>query len=225
MSDDERFAEVDEELDALRSACEQYEDAIGLLAELLTAAVIAIPRESARYENAAARAEHVLEARETPGRKPLGLIPRRLIEQFRDDMKSFAGILGGPPEPSSPKRTRFQVIQAEGSQILHVADIAKKGGMEGQYNTIYALLCLASHCNVRDLDHYLDIGPDDNVRGLRWGPSDQKVEYVLIQSCEFLFIALRCAVDLFKVKVEQDIGALWTRYNDQIEKVPAAGDV
>ncbi len=116
-------------------------------------------------------------------------------------------------------------LKAEGSQILHVADIAKKADMEGHYNSIYALLCLASHSNVRDFDRYLDIGSDGNVRGLGWGPSDHQVEDVLMQSCEFLFIAVRCAVDLFKVDAEKEIEALWARYNGQIEKVPGAPDV
>jgi len=110
MNDGARFDDVEEEIAALRGACEQYEQAINLLGELLTAVVMAIPREGARYESAAERIDHVLTARDLMPGRSLEDIPRRLAEQLRDDLRSFANLDGGPPAPSSPQRVRFGVI-------------------------------------------------------------------------------------------------------------------
>jgi len=110
MSDTERFDEIDEEIDALHGACEQYEQAIGLLGELLTAVVMTIPRQGACYEFAAERIDRVLTARDAMPGRSLEEIPRRLAEQLRDDLRSFASLDGGPPPPNAPRRARFSII-------------------------------------------------------------------------------------------------------------------
>lgn len=110
MTDDARFDEIDEEIAALHGACEQYEQAIGLLSELLTAVVMAIPREGARYDLAATHIENFLANRDAMG-KAIAEIPRRLAEQLLDDLSNFAGLDGEPPAPNSPPRMRFSVIQ------------------------------------------------------------------------------------------------------------------
>jgi hypothetical protein len=113
MKDEERFAEIDEEIAALRGACGQYEEAIDLLAELLTAVAVAIPQEGAGYGRAAERIDRVLTHRDAMAGKPLGEIPRRLAEQLRDDLRSFAAVDAGPPAPDSTQRVKFRVISRD----------------------------------------------------------------------------------------------------------------
>ncbi len=109
MNAEERFAEIDEEVAALHEACEHYEQAIELMSEMLTALAMAIPRQTANYEAAAERIDHILSRRDMMPGKPLGEISRRLAEQFRDDLRGFAA-MNSPTPPDSPKRARFQVI-------------------------------------------------------------------------------------------------------------------
>ena len=105
---DERLDKLGEEIKALRAACEQYEQAIGLLAELLTAVVVALPRESARYDLAAAHIEYVLA---NLNGKILAEVPRHLAEQLLGDLRSFVAADGLPPEAGSQQRVRFAVIR------------------------------------------------------------------------------------------------------------------
>lgn len=109
MDAEARFAEIDEEVTALHEACDQYEDAITLLSEMLTALAMAIPRQGANYEGAADRIDRILSMRDTRPGKPLGEIARRLAEQFRDDLKTFAA-MENPPPPESPNRAKFRLI-------------------------------------------------------------------------------------------------------------------
>lgn len=148
---------------------------------------------------------------------------RRLINSYLKLPQEFIAAHGIDPDDLRKTAANLaEEIEVDGTRELHVADIAKKAGMEGHYNSIYGLLCLASHSNVRDFDRYLDIGLDGNVRGLRWGPSDEQAELVLMQACEFLFIALRCTANIFTIDVDKEIQALWERYNGQMEKLPDA---
>lgn len=110
MSDSQRLDEAEDEIAALRGACEQFDDAIGLLAEMLTAVVMAIPRDVARYEAAADRIDRILAHRDAMAGKGLGDIPRRIAEQLRDDLMSFARMRGTQPEPDPPPRPCFRVI-------------------------------------------------------------------------------------------------------------------
>ncbi len=111
MADSQRLDEAEEEIAALRGACEQFDDAIGLLAEMLAAVVMAIPRDGARYGIAADRIDRILTHRDAMAGKGLGYIPRRIAEQLRDDLRGFAAMRDTDPDPLPPTRPHFRIIE------------------------------------------------------------------------------------------------------------------
>jgi len=63
MDIDERFNEIDEELEGHRAGLEQHEDVIAMLSELLVAVAMSIPRDGAQWGAGIARLDRVLEGR------------------------------------------------------------------------------------------------------------------------------------------------------------------
>ena len=113
-TNEERLNELDEEIQALHQACEQYEIAIELVGEMFTALAMALPRHSG-FAAAVDRLTHTLENRAARSTRPLAPIPLRLLEQFRDDLKMFAGIDETPPPAPTSPRAKFRIIRGDKS--------------------------------------------------------------------------------------------------------------
>ena len=97
--------------------------------------------------------------------------------------------------------------------------LAQKAGMLGHYQTLFVLLSSSTHSRARDLERQVEVGPDQNVTELIWGPDVHDIDDVLMPTCECLFIAARALADLYgNHEQDAELEGTWKTYESLIGK-------
>lgn len=81
-------------------------------------------------------------------------------------------------------------IKETGATELSTYWFAEKAGLLDFYNSAYAVLSTTVHIGVRTLESALEIGPDGNVRRLKYGFSDAGIDVTLVTACDALLMTL-----------------------------------
>jgi hypothetical protein len=94
---------------------------------------------------------------------------------------------------------------------------AEKAGLLDWYNSIYSTLSNTIHSNVRDLEHYLILNPQNQIREFNWGPDDTGTEDVFITSFQAIITCLSAVVEFFNQRQMDKIKSFQNRL-DEITK-------
>jgi hypothetical protein len=118
--------------------------------------------------------------------------------------------------PSASKETELQSLEQElkkdieekGIKLLNVEQWAKEAGLHDIYLSVYTVLCDPVHTNVRDLERYLVLDENNEIKEFNWGPDTDYLEIVLSANIEFMLVALKATCDLFAIDKEKTINNL-----------------
>lgn len=91
--------------------------------------------------------------------------------------------------------------------------LAQKAGLITTYDSEYKMLCVTVHVNVRDLEQYLDVDDDGNIRSFLWGPDAKEIDTVLLTGAETMLCSLDGMLETLKKPITTDHQELWDRHN------------
>jgi hypothetical protein len=77
-------------------------------------------------------------------------------------------------------------------------DFAKKAGLHGWYLTAYTRTSWAVHTTIRDIERYLVLDEEENLKSIRFIPTDEDAVDVLSVACNTMIISLGAFLSLFE---------------------------
>ena len=78
-------------------------------------------------------------------------------------------------------------------------DFAKKASLHSWYLTVYTKASWAVHTNIRDIERYLVLDKEKNLKSIKFIPSDQDAVDVLSAACNAMIISLGDLLSLFGI--------------------------
>ncbi len=97
---------------------------------------------------------------------------------------------------------------------------AEEAGLSNWYLTAYALLSDSVHTKVRDLERYLVVNGNHEIKEFKWGPDDTGMDEILLTAIEAILIALKSTLDFFKKQKDEMIDEL----HDRLKQIVAEHD-
>jgi len=120
---------------------------------------------------------------------------------------------GLPPEAKESEIQKLEQelkkdIEEKGIKLLNVEQWAKEAGQHDIYLSAYTVLCDPVHTNVKDLERYLVLDEDNEIKEFNLGPDTDDLEIVLSANIEFMLVALKATCGLFTIDKEKTISDL-----------------
>lgn len=93
-------------------------------------------------------------------------------------------------------------IQDTEAKALQVERLAQLAGMHDWYTTVYAMLSMATHSTVRELECYLLLDADDKIQSLEYAPSLEEVPWLLLTVAHCILLGGDAITKTFGVPFE-----------------------
>ena len=100
-------------------------------------------------------------------------------------------------------------------KVLRTEDIAKKAGLHIWYLTAYAVLSGTVHSKAGDLEEYLVLGPNGEIKEFDWGPSSKGLRELLMTVTESMLMAVEHVKSICTINVEVNL----EQYRNQLNKL------
>jgi hypothetical protein len=100
--------------------------------------------------------------------------------------------------------------------------LAERAGQIALYDSIYKVLSLPVHSNLRDLERQLGLDNDGNPTSIGWGPNLDGLDHLLMIVAQTLILAVTAMCRLFTLDHQEDIQSLGNRYAAQAASVVEA---
>ena len=150
----------------------------------------------------------------------LKIVNQDLLEQQRTSKVLKKNILNGVHKLDKPTLEEVdkriselkKQIKDNGVKLIYKSDIARAAGLSSFYDTIYHILSGTVHINPSDLEQYLDLTPERNVKEIKWGPDVDEIEDVLFSAIESMIFVLQSIAHVFKVEYGVKWDALHNEY-------------
>lgn len=167
-------------------ALEQYQAAVLLLQGGLIAPAkvqIRAALEAVFTARAIAADEEVLKAFITAD-----LIQRRkLIRKAQQHEHTNLAELRGAVTDALVEKLDAEIQETE-AKPLKTERLAQLAGMHDWYTTVYAMLSMATHSAVRELESYLVLDADDKIQSLEYAPSLEEVPWLLLTAAHCILL-------------------------------------
>lgn len=121
-------------------------------------------------------------------------------------LNKYRELHGGlPPEVD---KEEIESLEKEIQEEIQNNEIKKKtfeqwskdAGMHDWYLTAYSVLSESVHTKVKDLERYLVLNENNEIKEFRWGPDDHDIETLLMTLIQGMLTGLKCAHSLFDEK-------------------------
>lgn len=93
-----------------------------------------------------------------------------------------------------------------------LSEYAKAAGLEYMHDVVYPVLCDPVHTGVHGLQDHLDAKTPENVKSIRYGLSDDKLDALLGASTSLLLIAIETAASHFSVSLPSKTQTLFREF-------------
>lgn len=90
-----------------------------------------------------------------------------------------------------------------------------KAKLHDIYLTAYTVLCDPVHTNVNDLERYLTLDQQGEIKELNFGPDSAGLRTLLMTNIECMLVAIKALSDQFKTERDDAINEL----NDRLKKI------
>jgi len=97
-------------------------------------------------------------------------------------------------------------IQATEAKSLSVERLAELAGMHDWYTTVYAMLSMATHTAVRELECYLLVDASDKIKSLEYAPSLEEVPWLLLTATHCILLGGNAIAKTFAVPFDAKAG-------------------
>ncbi len=94
-----------------------------------------------------------------------------------------------------------QIREAE-AKSLPAERLAQLAGMHDWYTTVYAMMSMATHSAVRELECYLRLDGDDRIQSLEYAPSLEEVPWLLLTAAHCILLGGDAITKTFGVPFE-----------------------
>lgn len=85
---------------------------------------------------------------------------------------------------------------------INKRDLSKAAGLESYYDTIYHLLSGTVHINPGDLEQYLGLTEERNIKDIKWGPIEDELEDILFASIETMVLVMESISNMFEIEFD-----------------------
>lgn len=122
---------------------------------------------------------------------------RKWINKFNllsDEMKEAVG----NPEHDELLEEIKQNIKDKNIKELSTQWFAEQAGLADTYHSVYSVLSRTVHVNVRDLESLLVLDDKNEIVDFNYGPNNEEVDNHLLAAVEYMIIALRSVITVFK---------------------------
>lgn len=99
-------------------------------------------------------------------------------------------------------------IEEKGIKPLNVEQWSVEAGLHDIYLTAYTILCDPVHTNVNDLERYLVLDNDGEIKAFDWGPSSTGLHTLLMTNIECMLVTIKAVCDLFKINKDSAINEI-----------------
>lgn len=142
---------------------------------------------------------------------------RRLFNVAREDPDPvFDELRNDAHEYIKKLSNEIQELEVEEYSVEKLAELAN---WKSFYNTFYRLKSADTHTSPRSLEEYLAADGENNIRSIKWGPSDEGINQTLFTSIDFLRMALGLAIEFFDVEGLEKLQSLYTREQELHRKL------
>jgi hypothetical protein len=97
------------------------------------------------------------------------------------------------------KKELDEKIKKQKIRKFSTEDFAKKAGLHSWYLTAYARTSWAVHATIRDMEQYLVLDEKENLKSIKFVPTDEGVVTVLSTACNAMIISLGKFLSVFGV--------------------------
>jgi len=104
-------------------------------------------------------------------------------------------------------------IKKSNVKKLTKRDLAEKAGMLTTYDTAYKLLSGSIHVNARDLEQYLEINEDGEIKRILWGPDVKEIDFILFSAAETMLFILTAISHVFSLSFTDAWKLILDTYN------------
>lgn len=130
---------------------------------------------------------------------------------------------GLPPEAKESEIQKLEQklkkdIEEKGIKPPNVEQWSKEAGQHDIYLAAYTVLCDPVHTNVKDLERYLVLDENNEIKEFNWGPDTDDLEMVLSTNIECMLVALKATCNLFKIDKEKIINDLHNKLKILVNK-------
>ena len=94
---------------------------------------------------------------------------------------------------------------------LRIEQLAIKAKMKDWYDSVYRLLSSSVHTNPRELDNYVTVDENGDIKSFVWGPRETDVGLILYTSAEILITTLTLMSKLSSLDKEKTLDNFKTR--------------
>ena len=139
-----------------------------------------------------AKDDEALEAYVVNGeRERLRITNKILADQDYTFSKIRVGVLQGIKKELDEKMKKQKIRK------FSTKDFAKKAGLHSWYLTAYAKTSWAVHATIRDMEQYLVLNETENLRSIKFVPTNEDAVTVLSTACNAMIISLGEFLSLF----------------------------
>lgn len=96
---------------------------------------------------------------------------------------------------------------------LSKRDLAKKAELVTIYDSAYKLLSGTIHVNARDLEQYLELNDDGEIKQILWGPDVTEIDFMLFTATESMLFVLTAISHIFSIDYDEAWQSVLNTYN------------
>jgi hypothetical protein len=140
------------------------------------------------------------------------------LKFFRKAQQLGSGMLEELEDPETKKLAEElkDEVDSLGLKGLRTEDLAKKAGLHNWYLTAYAVLSGTVHSRVGDLEEYLVLGENEQIKEFDWGPRDKGLEKLIMTVAEAMLIAIEHVRAICKIDAGPELTGLRERLNELV---------
>jgi hypothetical protein len=175
---------------------------------LLSKGLIASGKVAIRAELEAVFAARAIADNESNMRAFVNDDLRERLELIKKSLKYDYPILQRLREEISDEdfvRLNEQVKRAGATKKVTAAVLSEQAELHYLYVSAYPILSRAAHSGVRELDTYLILGPDGEVREIDYAPELDDVTAMLLTACDFILLGSDAVCRQFNISTFADI--------------------
>ena len=165
---------------------------------------------------------------------------KKIVDQFvledqlqrRDYLKAYkrnkkAGIAHPEDAPSLEEIDNLlqdidNQIEKKNIKKLTKRDLAEKAGLLTIYDSAYKVLSGTIHVNARDLEQYLELNDDGEIKGFLWGPDVEEIYSILFTAAESMLFVLVGIAHIFSLSFDVTWERLQDKYNSLVNNLNEA---
>lgn len=110
-------------------------------------------------------------------------------------------------------------LERNPSSALNARDLAERAGQIALYDSLYKVLSLSVHSNLRDLEQQLSLDDDGIPTLIGWGPKLDGLDDLLLIVTQILLLAVSTMCRLFRLEHQEEIQLLDKQYTTLVASV------